>query len=290
MSSTPVQPVLTDYLDFRLFLRDWYQSRKAVESWLTHRLLAQKFGLGSHSHFGEVLRGRKLSPDYLERYQKMLGLDAQDRKRFALLVEYQQCGDSALSLKLFAKLKKAGFGPAQEDVQEIAKDFFADPLHPVLFNLCAAYPHVREPMELAALLRQRFSISRVRDALAFLQKAAFLRWNESPSAKGEGIWQHESGHLRFASQGSKHLTAYQHGMLQWGIKAFEEDEDSQHLGMLTLSLSQEMLLEVRRRLRAFRQEIVALSQKDTVPERTIHLNLQLLELDREVRTPSTENS
>jgi uncharacterized protein (TIGR02147 family) len=274
-------PELTDYLDFRAYLRDWYQARKAVESWLTHRVLAEKFALGSVSHFGEVLRGRRLTAEFVVKYQKMLGLNAADQRRFALLVDYQQNSDPKMALKLFAKLKKAGFGPAQEDVEEVARIFFADPLHPVLFNLCAAHSAVCDARELSGLLRQRFSVARVQEALIFLQKAGFLRWEQ-------GAWVHDSSHLRFAAKDSKLLEPYQLAMLKWGLKAYEEDRESQHLGMLTLSLSDAGCLELQRRLRAFRQEIVALANQKKEPNRTVHLNLQFLELDHaRLKSPSS---
>ena len=267
-------PNIKEYLDFRVFLKDWYAEKKQKEAWLTHRILADKFDLKSPSHLSEVIKGRVLSADFIEKYSLMLGLSKSDDKIFRTLVDYSQCKDSKQELHIFAQLKKLGVGPLQEDLDDIARDFFADPTQVILFNLCACHPMVQDPQKLSQLARPKLPARRAKCALEFLQKAGFLKWSDAAG------WVHDSSHLRFgAKRRTTILEPYYESMLELGLRMWQEDRGHQVTSMVTLSLSEENALLLKQKIRAFRQEIVQLANSDSKSERTMHVNFQLLELD-----------
>jgi len=82
------------YDDFRLFLADCYDARKAKNADCSHRAFAREAGFANPGFFNEVIKGRrKLSKAATAKMIKAFGLTAVESAYFELLVQYGQTRD-----------------------------------------------------------------------------------------------------------------------------------------------------------------------------------------------------
>src|SRR3954471_936193 len=86
-------PDIYQYLDFRLFVRDYCSRQKSHRSSFSQRVFAQSAGIpmASSSFLPAVIAGkRNLSANYRLKFAKALGLDSKEMLFFELLVQFNQ--------------------------------------------------------------------------------------------------------------------------------------------------------------------------------------------------------
>jgi len=90
--SVPAEPlVIYTYLDYRKFLRDWFDTRKAANPRYSHRLFARKAGQRSPSTLLLVMDGRRnLTSRTAAAFANAMGLDDEETQFFLLLVQLDQ--------------------------------------------------------------------------------------------------------------------------------------------------------------------------------------------------------
>jgi uncharacterized protein (TIGR02147 family) len=87
-------PDLYTYLDYRAYLSDWFDARKAANPRFSHRAFARKAAQRSPSLLLHVIdRKRNLTPTTLEGFARAVGLKGDDLAYFAALVQLDQ-GDT----------------------------------------------------------------------------------------------------------------------------------------------------------------------------------------------------
>ena len=87
----PTVPDIFRYLDYRSFLRDWFDARKAANPRFSHRVFARRIGQKSPSLLADVIaRRRNLTPEYVSLFSKAVGLSAEEARFFTCLVELDQ--------------------------------------------------------------------------------------------------------------------------------------------------------------------------------------------------------
>ncbi|MBF0433066.1 MAG: TIGR02147 family protein [Fibrobacteria bacterium] len=84
-------PSVFEYNDFRKFLRDSQISRQKVDKKFNKSNLSRMLGLpNTRSYFTDVLRGRKVSASFTERFIDIFSLDKEEAKFFRTLVKFNQ--------------------------------------------------------------------------------------------------------------------------------------------------------------------------------------------------------
>lgn len=90
-TKAPKLPVLWDYTDYRKWLSDTFQARKAIHSWYSYGMLANRAGFKARDFLLRVMRGeRNLSPKGAERLATALELTRKECAYFLALVRYGQ--------------------------------------------------------------------------------------------------------------------------------------------------------------------------------------------------------
>src|SRR3954468_24344934 len=98
-------PNLYAYLDYREFLKDYYQERKTASSVFSYKSFANKAGFKTKSFLKMVIIGKKnLSEESLQKVAKALKLDAKATSYFEDLVAFNQAKSLKLRNQLLEKL------------------------------------------------------------------------------------------------------------------------------------------------------------------------------------------
>src|SRR5664279_4351855 len=98
-------PNVFNYLNYRTYLKDFYEEQKAKNPVISYKYLANKAGFKSKSFFHEVISGRKnLSKDSIYSIQKVLLLPPKSFSYFEQLVAFNQTEDHIQKDHIFQKL------------------------------------------------------------------------------------------------------------------------------------------------------------------------------------------
>lgn len=263
-----------NYLDYRAFLRDFYQSKKERQG-LSYRALARLIGIKSPSYLKHVLDGdRNLSPEMAFQFAKGLGLDGDAVEYFATLVEFNQARTVEARLKAHQQLtsfKRHGelFRLEAEHAQYHATWYL-----PAIRELCARADFRDDPKWIANRLRPKVSEADIERGLRTLFELGLLI--RKPDGK---IGQGEALISTGPESEAMNVVAYHKTMMTMAMSSIDRfGRKDRDISSLTLCLDAEGLSEIKRRLQRFRRELLELSETAKVPKQVVQINLQLFPL------------
>jgi uncharacterized protein (TIGR02147 family) len=88
----PQLPNIYDYNDFRKFIADFQEKAHRYDQSFTKSRLTRLIGLpNSRSFLSDVLRGKRISSTFIERFIKVFGFTNEEANFFRTLVRFNQC-------------------------------------------------------------------------------------------------------------------------------------------------------------------------------------------------------
>jgi uncharacterized protein (TIGR02147 family) len=276
-------PSVFGYLDHRVFLREWFDTKKELTPSYSYRVFARKAGFASHAFFSEVMQGRRnLSEDSIEKFLLALGLIGLAADFFRLLVHYGQESNPARREDLLGELLRTQATLAVGRVGKKQEAYFSHWIHPVVRELAVQMPD-SSPEAIASRLTPAANMDEIRHSLELLETLGLLEKNTA------GGWSYGIGarltpgdvpHEILRSLKRQYLMAVQDRI------ATGSDPDV-HASSVILSVSRSRMGKIRDLLEKTRKEILAETSTDDDPtERVVLVNVQMVPLTRSLQTPS----
>ena len=165
---------ITEYRDYRKFMQDFYDERKRTGafSWREFSKLA---GFASPTYLKLVCEGKSgLSKVKMKQVSKAMGLTGYEEEYFSLLVVLTKATKDIDKKDALLKMEKIA---AEHKVRVVDSDvfqYYESWKYPVIRELAPMMPGAR-PRDIAEECKEYVSAEEVRDILAFLVKAGFLK-------------------------------------------------------------------------------------------------------------------
>src|SRR6185295_4904688 len=163
-------PQILQYLDFRDFLRDYYQHRKSVDGDFSQRVFAREARLppSTSSLLPAVIKGRRnLSQNLRIRFGKALRLNERDYRYFDLLVQFNQAKGMVEKNFFFAQLAKFRSSRAKT-LGETQFKFFTKWYFSAVRNYFGIDQKQRHPAAIAAKIFPPITPTQAEEAIALL--------------------------------------------------------------------------------------------------------------------------
>lgn len=262
------------YLDFRAFLRDYYVHHKS-ESSLSHRSFARAAGVRSPNYLKLVIDGaRNLSDDMARRFAKVVCHASDERQYFFELVRFNQAKSSIDRGEAYAKLSSFRRYQLARPLEAAHARYHEHWYFPAIRELAASPAFREDPEWIAQHLLPRITRKEAEQALELLIALGLLRRNQ----RGE-LRQGEALVSTGAETASVHVPNYHRSMMARASEAIDlvppADRD---ISALTLCLGSDGLERAKERVRAFRRELLELSELEADPRQVVQLNIQLFPL------------
>ncbi|MBQ9227150.1 MULTISPECIES: TIGR02147 family protein [unclassified Fibrobacter] len=165
---------ITEYKDYRKFMQDFYDERKRTGafSWREFSKLA---GFASPTYLKLVCEGKSgLSKVKMLQVSKAMGLTGYEEEYFSLLVTLAKATKDADKKATLLKLEKIAVEHKVRVVDSEAFQYYESWKYPVIRELAPMMPGA-QPRKIADECKEYVSAEEVRDILAFLVKAGFLK-------------------------------------------------------------------------------------------------------------------
>lgn len=271
---TPL-PHVYAYLDFRAFLSDWFDAKKATNPRYSHRAFVAKTGQRSPSMLADVIAGRRaLTAAGLDGFVNALGLKGEQARFFRLLVEFEQAPTpeeknhaltDILSTQRFRearKLEGAGF------------EYLSTWYLPAIRELANRDDFRDDPAWVAKQLRPPISKRDAAKALELLFELELLVRDGDTITHGGGsvVTPHEVTSLAVQN--------YHRGMLELAGSALHEvDAAQRHFLGVTVSVPPELIGELKAELNAMQQRLLELCAGSESPaDQVFQFNLHFFPL------------
>lgn len=272
------QPDLYRSLDYRAWLRDWYEARKAANPRFSHRAFVRRTGQKSPSLLADVIeRRRNLTPELVVAFGKALKLSADEQRFFALLVELDQAKDADARNAAWERISATRRFREARKVEGDSFQYVAEWWHVAIRELAAREDFRDDPAWVARQLHPAIPVVRARRALATLKDLGMLvhdgeRWVQ---AEGAVVTPREVVGLA--------VDRYHQGMLGLAVDGIRgvPAKERHYLGV-TVCIPQSMVPTLKRELNAFTERLLDLCDgADEPAERVYQMQLTLFPLSEE---------
>ncbi len=270
---------LFKYLDYRHFLKDYYQAQKGKKgAAFSFRSFARLAGLNSPNFLKLVMDGkRNLGPEGIRCFSKALHLNQEEARYFESLVHFNQATTDDERNDWYQHLSHS---KSYREVREIEKDYFvyfSRWYYAAIRELVLLPDFKEDPDWIGRKLSPPITTKEAATALELLQKLGFLKRDKT-------------GHLTHADRNittahevrSLAISNFHRQMIQCASESIERTPpDKRDISSLTIALSQEKFKEAKRRIQEFRRELnVLLSSgtKDKLPDSVYQINFQIFNL------------
>lgn len=267
-------PDLWQYMDYRQFLKDFYEFEKTRLAVFSFRYFAGKIGTDPSFLVKVIQKEKHLADHHIGPLAKLLGLDERATDFLGLLVSFNKCKRDQDAKILFEKLM--ALRPLQiQTVESTRYEFFSQWYHVALWELLSFHPFQGDFEELAKKLCPAITPTKAKRALEVLQRLQLVE------VEG-GTWKARHGLLTTGEDWqSLAIRTFQREAIQLAEQALDQiPKEDRDISTVTLSLSQSTFDAVRERIRAMRQELLEISDHETNKEAVYQFNFQVFPLTR----------
>lgn len=261
------------YLDYRAFLAAYYRARK--KRGFSYRAFSRMAGLGAPNYLQLVINGqRNLSAEMAARFARTCGLTGDAAQYFEQLVDFNQAQGADARNRAYQKLLAFGRYRRGHRLEVAHAAYHSKWFLPAIRELAVSRHFVEDPAWIASVLRPRIKPSEAKHALDTLLELGLLeRDPHGRLRQGE----------RVVSTGPQtqglHITNYHAEMMGRATAAMELVPAAERdISALTFCVGPEGLARLKRRIQAFRRELIEMVEAEAERDQVVQLNLQLFPL------------
>ncbi len=269
------KPDIFDYLSYREYMRDYYLRAKEHTRGMSFRKLSKQSGFSSPNFYKLVMENqRNLSVEATDRVAEALKLNDDETSFFRALVEFDQAENRTKKNESFERIsasrhfRKAG---------RIEPDFFEYLSHwyyPTIREMTARADFRLDATWIAGQLLPSIPVADVERALEVLLRLGYIIDDDGIVKRGDASL--TTGH----EVNSLAIVNYHHQMIERGAESIERTaREYRDISALTMCVRPEQVPELKRRVHAFRETLMALTDPTEKPTTVYQLNIQLFPLN-----------
>ena len=267
-----------EYEDYRSFMNDYYQWKKRTSAF-SWRDFTKKGGFTSPNYMKLVCEGKSgLSKNGIERAADAMDLVGAEREYFRQLVKFGQAKSDADKKAAYTEMKEIASAHKVRVLEGESVSFYESWKYPVLRELAPMMPGAK-PLEVAKACGGAFSAEEVRDALAFLTRAKFLK------KVANDVYEQVDRSLQMSVAAMPVLVREMHKeMADFAKEAIEKYPiDERNFTGITMGIDDEDYVEILKELDACRKRIISIATAKKGGNRVYRLNMQMFPLTEKIQ-------
>lgn len=275
-----VEPSIYDFLDYRQFLRSFYEAEKARLPAFSYRYFARKAGFSSPNFLQLVIEGqRNLGRDSVERFVKALKLAPEEAGFFRDLVAFNQAKNISEKNVYFEKVVQSRRFQAWRKLDGALLEYLRHWYYPAIRELAGRTDFVDDPAWIADRLWAKVAREEIARALSVLESLQLLvRGPDGRLSRGEPT---VSTGPEARGAAKVVAAAFLRQMLERASESIDAvPPERRDIGSITVAVRQETIPELQERIRRFRRELLDRCDQDRDPTEVFQVNIQLFPLTR----------
>ncbi len=271
-------PDVLQYSDYRVFLKEFYDTHKAVNANFSYRYLSLKAGINSSAFYKYIIEGkRNLTKTTLLKTCLALKLKDQEAEYFENLVFFNQAKTIKEKNLYFDKLTKLRGIYDQRKVAQNQFAFYEEWYHSAIREMLECMAFTGDFTRLARSLTPAISSKQAEESLALLVRLGMVKKN------AQGRWRQSDSVLTTGGQIDANVVVeFQKKMLKLALEAFDKTKPEKRLmSSTTFAVSGDTLDLFKKKIRQLKSELLELARLDGNASQVFQLNLNLFPLSIE---------
>jgi uncharacterized protein (TIGR02147 family) len=273
-----MNPVFS-YIDYRLFLRDYYEELKKTSRFFSYRYFAQKAGINSPNFLKQVIESkRNLTTLTIDKFITALKLTEKEGQFFRNLVFFNQAKSVQEKQLHYAVMLSMMHLVKEQRLTAMQHEYYNHWYVPIVRELISLYDFKGDYKKLAAAITPAIGAREARYAVKLLKNLGMIeqmpdgKYRQTASAIVS-----DSGVARMA------VRSFNREMLRKAEAALDSVpvEERQIYGV-TIGISKECYDVLAAEMAAFRDRVVAIVNRDANSNRVYQMHLQLFPLSKQM--------
>jgi uncharacterized protein (TIGR02147 family) len=270
-------PNLLLYSDYRVYLREYYETHKASDPNFSFRYLSLRAGINSSAFYKYIIEGkRNLTKTTLLKTCLALKLKDKDAEYFENLVFFNQAKTIQEKNLYFDRLTKLRGNYDKRKVAEEQYSFYGDWHHSAVRELIECLRFKNDYKSLAQQLTPAITSKQAEDSLALLARLGMAKKD------AQGRWRQADPVLTTGGQVDVEIVIeFQKKMLGLALEAYDRTQSLERLmSSTTFGISEETFELFKKKIRDLKSELMELARLDEKPTRIYQLNLNFFPLSK----------
>lgn len=269
-------PSVFSFLDYRAFLAEWFEAKKAANPKYSHRAFVARTGQRSPSLLADVIAGRRnLTQAGIEGFQRALSLGVTEARFFRLLVRLDQAETPTEKNDVWIDIMASRRFREARRLEGDSMRYLSNWIHPAIRELANRQGFRDDAAWVARQIRPRITTRQARQALDLLFELDLLvRLDDGRVTHGGGsvVTPHEVASLAAHN--------YHRGMLDRAQHALSDVPASErHFLAVTVSAPPALIPKLKEELNAFQTRILEMCANAEPPaEQVLQFNLHFFPL------------
>lgn len=271
-------PEIYQYLDFREYLRAYYDAAKEAVPAFSYRYFSRRAGFSSPNYLKMVMDGdRGLTEKSLNQMVRGLELDKDEARFFNALVKFNQASTVEEQNACFEQVAASRDFRSARRIDQSMFEYLSCWYYPAIREMAARPDFQADPGWISENIFPPIKKSQAKEALALLFEMGLLEERDGAIVRGEPNL--TTGHeVRSLAVGNYHRQ-----MLSKGADSIETvPREHREVSGMTMCISNETFAEIKERIHAFRESLMEVAERDAggSPDRLYQLSLVFFPLSR----------
>jgi uncharacterized protein (TIGR02147 family) len=260
-----------DYLDYKKYLADLFEEKKAENKFFSIRVMARKMDLDASYLFRIIYGKNNLTDKYLIAFAKWMNFDEKQKQYLELMTRFSKAKNENETRDLFQKLMAFRRFPSVR-VHADRYQYFSKWYHAVIRSLIGIFDFKESQYgTIAKILSPSISLPEARKSLVLLQKLGLIQKSSDGKLEVTQI------HLTTAEEyRSVAIRSYQRENIALGMEAIERHEVlKRDISSLTVCVDSDALEDIKDITREYRKAVLDRCEGVLKPDQVYQFNLQM---------------
>jgi uncharacterized protein (TIGR02147 family) len=270
-----------DYLEYREYLRDYYQEQKRTKPFFSYRFIGNRVGMDSSFVIKVLQSGLHISPKKIESFIKLLNLNESEAEYFETLVHFCRAKTQRQRAAYFDKLFAISNVKAHS-LEAHHYEFFRKWYYSAVWAIINCSPFYGDFTELAGRCLPPIRVWDAKRAIKLLERVGLIKKEK------DGAFHTTDANLTTGQKWqSPAIEGFQREMVRLAGESLERfGKDERDLSTVTLCVDEKAMPEIREHIRQFRSSLVKLVNSHGGAGKVYQLNVQLFPLSRNLEIKS----
>jgi uncharacterized protein (TIGR02147 family) len=264
-----------DYLEYRLFLRDFYTEKKKENTFYSLRYMGSKVSVDP-SHLVKIFQlQRHIGNTFIDVFITHCGLDGTDAEYFANLVKFNKA-KSDRDGKLYYERMLALKGIGAHSLEKSQYEFYTKWYYSAILTLLDFYQFVDDYAALAEKLSPPITASKARKSIQLLESLGLIRKDAAGAWKLTHKIITTGDHCRSIA-----VRTFQETTMQLAAESLQRHPpERRNISTVTVTISEKNIDRINEIIAQFRESILKVGRDETGPDKVYQLNIQFFPLTK----------
>lgn len=266
---------ITEYLDYRDFLHDFYKEKRAASSFFSYRFIAKKVGIDA-SHIAKIFSKKRHIPEHaVNAFVKLCNLNKLDKECFEVLVKFNKAKTDKEAKRWYESLLSLkDINSSRIELEQY--DFYNKWYYTAILVLLDSCDFKGDYKWLANKLTPEIKVSEAKAAIKLLSDLGLIEEDK------QGIYRPTN---RFVTTGETvraiAIKNYQQETIRIASESlYRHNKEERDISSVTISIPRDELPAISEIIRDFRQAILKCSKNVKESDSVYQLNVQLFPLTK----------